>query len=211
MASFSTLVDPFNQTTLNGSLWTQTTAGSATMAYNSTGATMTFPAASTATTNGNIITSASYSLTNAAVYAHILNVASTSTAADCIFQVNDAGFTNKLVIIVEAGTIYFQKLVASVNTTVFSTTYSSTTHAWWRIRETSGTTFWETAPDSSGSPGSWTVQASQATPITVTALTLSIGGSCYQVEVSPGTFKWNNLNTGAIAAASISTALMMGV
>jgi len=39
---------------------------------------------------------------------------------------------------------------------VGSLTYSSTDHAWIRIREASDTFYWDTAPDSSGSPGSWT-------------------------------------------------------
>ena len=42
----------------------------------------------------------------------------------------------------------------------FQISYSSTNHAWWRIRETNGTVYFETAPDSSGSPGVWTVQGS---------------------------------------------------
>jgi hypothetical protein len=39
---------------------------------------------------------------------------------------------------------------------VGSLTYSSTDHAWLRVREASDTFYWDTAPDSSGSPGSWT-------------------------------------------------------
>lgn len=44
------------------------------------------------------------------------------------------------------------------------TTWSSASHRWFRIREASGTTYLEMAPDSgSGSPGTWSTLYSEAT------------------------------------------------
>ena len=40
--------------------------------------------------------------------------------------------------------------------------YNSTTHAWFRIRESGGTVYWDTAPDNEGEPGSWTNRKSLA-------------------------------------------------
>jgi hypothetical protein len=45
-----------------------------------------------------------------------------------------------------------------------SATYSVSNHAWLRLRESSGTLYWDTAPDVNGEPGSWTNMRSQAIP-----------------------------------------------
>ncbi len=39
--------------------------------------------------------------------------------------------------------------------TPYTVTYNATTHAWLRIRESGGDFYWDTAPDSGGSPGTW--------------------------------------------------------
>lgn len=67
----------------------------------------------------------------------------------------------------EAGTLYAFSALGGVRTTVASLPYSATTHACWRIRETSGTVFWETSPDGL----SWTTQGSA-----LTATLLKLGG-----------------------------------
>jgi hypothetical protein len=41
------------------------------------------------------------------------------------------------------------------NGTTFSATYNATTHYWFRIRESGSDIYWDTAPDSGGSPGTW--------------------------------------------------------
>jgi hypothetical protein len=188
MAKLDTLTDPFDQNTLNGTKWSQFTGGSATMGYNSTGATMTYPASTTSSTDGDISSNSSYDLTDS--YA-LLQVLSTTSNANCDNTLRLYNGNNRLQIQKEGTTLYFQKVVAGSQTNIASVTYNATTHKWWRIRESSGTTYWETSPDGIA----WTVQTSQATPITVTALSVLIAGTAFGTASSPGTFKWNNFNT----------------
>lgn len=185
-----TFLDAFNLTSLQTSLWTQSTAGSATFTYASGGAQVNFPAASTSLTNGDLSSvTTKYDLTSSYAHLHVIQVASTATSADNIFQlIKDA--SNKLVWVEEAGTLFAQTIVAGSKTTLASVSYNSSTHAWWRIRESSGTTFWDISSDGI----SWTNFTSTANPFVVTALQVDISGSCFQVEVTPGTFAFNNFN-----------------
>lgn len=70
-------------------------------------------------------------------------------------------------------------------------TYSSATHAWWRIQESGGTTFWDTSTDGIN----WTQRASLLNPFTYgTALSVSIGAGYAGTESTPGTFIVDNFN-----------------
>lgn len=190
--NMSGLVDPFNQNTLNTTIWTQTTLGSATLTYDATGATVTYPASTTSSMDGDIVTNGSYDMTGSGVYLQVLSVPSNggATTTDAFVQAYIDG-SNKLTILWEGGSLYAQKMVGGVNTNITSVTYNSTTHKWWRIRESSGTTYWETSPDNT----TWTALTSQSNPIAVTGLKVLIAGTAYASASSPGTFKWNNLNT----------------
>lgn len=207
MALLSSLTDPFNQVTLNTGLWTQFTGGLATMAYAAGGATMTYPASTTSSTDGDISSNTTYDLTG---NYGLLQVLSTTSDASCDNTFRLGTSTNCLQIQKEGTTLYFQKIVAGTQTNITNVAYSAVTHLWWRIREASGTTFWETSSDGL----SWTAQTSQANPITITALSVLIAGTAFSAAVSPGTFKWNNFNvppTPPATGASAGTLMMMGV
>lgn len=98
----------------------------------------------------------------------------------------------------EGGTLFAQKRVNDSNTTLTSFAYNSTTHAYWRIREFNGVTFWDTTSDPALG---WTNQAKAPNEIKQSAVTVLIAGTCFQNESNPGTFKWNNFN-------SVSTSLL---
>lgn len=198
-AKVSTLTDAFDQVTLDTTKWTQTTAGSATMAYASTGATVTYPASSTSSTLGQDQSVALYDLGASSAYAQILAVPTSITSADAEFRLQlDA--SNWVRWVYEAGTLFAQKFIAASRTNVTSFTYNSTTHKFWRISETAGTISFDTSSDGS----SWTSQATLADPFTITALRVMILGSCFQAETSPGTFKWNNFNVSSSVNASVA-------
>ena len=188
-----TLVDAFNQTTLNSSLWTQTTGGSATMSYASGGAQVNYPASSTSSTVGRIASKIVYDLTGSYALLQVLTEPSSSTAADANFYVcqdNNVEYPNNALFFqIEAGVLYANKIVAGTQTHVWSATWTSS-YAWLRIRESGGTSYWETSSDGIN----WTTQHSETNPITVTSLYVEIQGNCYEAETSPGTYKWNNLN-----------------
>ncbi len=60
--------------------------------------------------------------------------------------------------------------------------YNATDHAWWRIRETAGTVYFEAAPDVSGNPGSWTVLRSVVHAINLTNIVVEISAGFWDAE-----------------------------
>lgn len=64
------------------------------------------------------------------------------------------------------GTLTAGYRIGGADTTLATLTYSTTNHAWMRMREAGGTCFWDTSADAV----TWTNQASHATPLTITAL-----------------------------------------
>lgn len=203
------LLDYFNQTTLNTALWTQTTGGSATMSYDSTGATVNFPASSTSSTIGQL-QSASYNLTGGFAELQVLAVPLSSTTANGELRLQ-IDINNYIRWVYEQGTLYAQRRVSGTVTTVTSFAYNSTTHKYWRIRESGGTTFWETSENGD----TWTIRGSLANPIAVTSLSVFIVGSAYQAVSNAGTFKFNRFNvstfpSGAQVGYTVQSALTDG-
>lgn len=195
--SASTLSDRFAATTLNTGIWFQFTGGSATMSYDGSGAQTDFPASSTAATDGDISTTVAYDWTGQSASLHVVSIPNTATAADALMNLTQIGGTgNGVRWVVESGTLFAQSLIAFTPTTQFSVTYSPITHAYWRIRESAGAIFWDTGVDNGDGTVTYTQRATVANPIHVTDLSALIAGACYQVETSPGTFKFNNFNTG---------------
>lgn len=202
--NMSTFADPFNALTLNSTFWTQFTAGSATLTFDATGAKATFPATSSSATDGDINSVVGYDLTGSAAYIHILQNTS-GTNNDNNFSLWDSNDnTNVLQWQIEAGSIFAQHQINGIQTNDFSTTYSLTTHAWLRIRESGGTIFWDTAPDASGLPGTWVNRFSIASPIRITNLYFDIGAISFGVDTSAGNFKWINLNPSTAPSAAIT-------
>lgn len=207
MAATSALVDSFKATSINAVLWSQFTSGSATMSYTATGAIVNFPASSTASTDGDITSQTSYDLTGSYAFAEIITVPSAATLADASFTLMNGN--NRLQWQYEAGTLYAQKIVAGVQTNIFSVAFNASTHAFWRIREASGITYWDTGSGTVGNV-TWTNRFSVANPIAVTALSTNISGICFRAESNPGTFSWRNFNV-LYTNINASTAMMMGV
>jgi hypothetical protein len=189
MAQMDTLKDEFNGTTAKA-IWSPFSAGSATITYDATGVTVTFPATTSGATDGDLSSFFSYNFLDSYAFMHVLAIpVSGAVNSFGLFrlQITSANFVSWQF---NAGNIQAVKRVASVSTTVFSTAWDSVNHAWIRIRESGGTTYWETSPDGID----WTVQYSEADPITETSLTAVVGGISTGVDSSPGTFKFDDFN-----------------
>lgn len=197
MAKIETLVDLFNQSSLNATLWGSFQSG-ATLSYDATGALVTLPNPTTSSTDGDIGAVSTYDLTNSYIFLQGITMPSPtagSTDAQLWIRVDS---NNWLRWVYEAGTLYAQYMVGGVNHTAFSVAYNATTHKYWRIREgtgagaggTAGTTYWDTSTDGI----TWTNRASVATPITITALAVLIACISFGADTAAGFFKWNNLN-----------------
>lgn len=203
MASFSTFSDPLLISTQNTTLWGNNFG---TLSWTGGGFTITNPINYTG--YGGQLTNSSYDLTGASCFCLMANVGSQSLAS-CETNpilVRDAGGTNKLFWYVNGGTLAAYKVVAGVQVQLASTTYDSATHKWFRIREASGTTFWDYSTDGI----SWTSFTSVLNVFAVTALFLEPSLGTYNNEASSTTAKWSSFNTPP-ATVSGSTLMMMGV
>ena len=68
--------------------------------------------------------------------------------------------------------------IAGVETAPTSVAYSAVDHRFWRIRESGGTMYWETA----GRPGDWTVHHSRSNPWAVTSISFICTYHTYGIE-----------------------------
>src|ERR1044072_3999989 len=101
-----------------------------------------------------------YDFSGAYAYVELVQAPATNTAADAMFTIGNS-VTAYYRIRGEAGTLKGVRNVGGTKTTLFSITYSSTNHRFWRIRNDSGNVTLDTATGSSGVPGSWTQQYSE--------------------------------------------------
>lgn len=125
--------------------------------------------------------------------AQVPNIGNGPTSAT--FEVQNLD-SNSFYITWEDGLLYFGEDVAG-NHNVISTAYNATDHAWIRIRESSGTIYWETSPDSIN----WTVRHSKAPAIgSLESMIIGLYAGRWAAEPSPGTARFDNFSFIQIAA-----------
>lgn len=136
---------------------------------------------------------AEYVLTGSYGYVQVTDYGNQSiTSHECIFLMTDNTFQNSVQFIATGNSLFAYKTVANVTTAIGSSiTLDTTAHKWLRIREASGTTFWDTSPDGVV----WTNRWSSANPITVTALIPLIRCGIWQNEASGSQMTFDNFNT----------------
>ena len=152
-----TLQDNFSGSSLDTDKWTgEGVSVSNGLVLQTTG--MSFP---------YIYSNASYSLKDSYAMAEVVSEHAVSTSNQWFtFMVysNIQSSTN-LSFFIDSSVIKAQKRVSGTLTTVASPAYSAASHRWLRIRETSGTVYWETSANGI----TWDVMASDATPFSVFA------------------------------------------
>lgn len=194
--AISTLTDDFDDNALDVAKWVNNSGGTATLAETGQHLVMT-PPASTAGTNYAVLNSlTAYNLTGSAVFVNLAQSMNLGASKDASFFVyadanNAVGFTLQFSATVQ--TLKTMQKVAGVTTTpttIFSAAGYSASHRWLRMRESAGTTYWETSPDSVV----WTTQQSTANPITVTAVKVELDAGTFGSTASPGSLIWDSLN-----------------
>lgn len=185
-----TLQDDFNDNIEDTGKWGGSYDSSATRAE--TGGELVITLASHINSNYSAYYSSNpYDLTDSYAFVQVNTMCDVSTNAQAFLSLQTTGNHNNVRFIQENGTLYAQHIIADVTTTVGSASYNSTTHKWWRIRESGGTVYWEYSSDGV----SWSELISETTPIAIYALYAQIGGGTYQLEVNPGTVHFDNFNT----------------
>lgn len=96
------------------------------------------------------------------------------------------------------------KEVSGVVTSLTSSAYSSTNHRWLRIREASGTTYWETSTNGL----SWSTFYSATNPITMTSGYAVIDAGCWDTSHGQVITYWDNFN---VTPSTSRNLLLMGV
>jgi hypothetical protein len=189
MAKMATLIDQLTGSALNESLWVAGAAGGAAWSYSSAGASLAFPAASTSSTNGYTASIAFYDLTNSYLLAQVTQVLSAATNTYVTLGVQGSGGTYIAWACTE-GALQASYYNGSSTVTVANLTYSASAHAWWRISESAGVTYWDTSDNGTD----WVTQASVADPITETSLQAIFSAAANGIAVNPGSFTVLDLN-----------------
>src|SRR5918996_612161 len=138
-----------------------------------------------------------YSFSDSYSFVELVQAPASNTNADAMFTVGTS-VTAYYRIAVTAGSLKGVRNIGGVKTTLFSITYDSTNHRFWRIRHTStGAVTLDTAPGSSGVPGTWTQQYSEiwSSSISTSGIIFEIKGGTSQVEANaPGKVIFDNFH-----------------
>jgi hypothetical protein len=182
-------------------------------------ATMSPGSTATFDSDGRILSAAEWSLTGSRIYGRV-DIEPTDAAKiemGLLLKASGEGIdpSNYIGLSYSEGTFYILYAIGGSVTVLGTPTYSATNDAWWSIRETSGTIVLETAPDSSGVPGTWTSKGSVAT----STITWSIATAKADwrrrnmgtalTSLSTGWVKVSKINGGVVAAASSPDPLFM--
>lgn len=198
MAKFDTLHDDFNDGSIDGSKWAQNGAGTT-----ESGGALNIPKALNASTNIGLQSINTYDLEDS--YAQVKVVDRGTQLSNWqllplgLFQGSDL-LTWQII----DSTIY-----AFAPSEIYSAAYSSTTHKWLRIRETSGTIHFEY----STSGLSWSTAATTTTSFDISAMTVVMEGNTTSPTSDAATLRLDNFNVliGAINAQADSTATAIAV
>lgn len=153
-------------------------------------------------------TSKLYTLAGSSTFLELVTppAVSTSTAAYAVFSVigtapgvpdgTNIGFTVNSV----AGTLRCYNNVGYTDGAAVSLTYSNTTHRWMRLREVSGTVYWDTSTDGL----SWTNRRTLATPAWITSSVNTLALDLYANRTGGATdyIEFDNVNSAPSASPS---------
>jgi len=173
MASFDALRDNFQGTVIDTNKWTAN--GTTSYLQQLDGQLIMTP---TALTSGYCaVDSGLYDLTGS--YVMVKNeslVSGSSTEQQLIVEIDEP---NKIVIFYSNGGMVCRKTVAGVNDDTYPG-YDASRDIWWRIRESGGTIYMETSPDSV----TWTTLRSFVNPFAVTSLLCILQAGNYDNTVA---------------------------
>lgn len=196
------ITDNFDDNSRNTALWSVTGTASET----SNG--LVISVASGAANYSGFYSLEYYDLTASYSYAKVTNAgnqALNSLQAIPVF-LQDSSTNNRLVWYINQNKLYAQKFVSGVATDIRGdVTYNSSVHVYFKIREASGTVYWDYSTDGS----SWTNYTSTATPITITALQVVAQAGAYSAEASSTSVTVDNVNT--ISVVSTAGSFFYGV
>jgi hypothetical protein len=141
-------------------------------------------------------------MTGDSVLVQLVNIGSSTIASWEVYPLNCAIDANNQLFwgyFAADNTVKAYKKVATVSTSVYSATYDSAVHKWFRIRESAGTTYWDTSVDGT----TWTNRANEANPIAVIDFVVDMLAGTWAAEVATATAKFDNYNNPPAAASTV--------
>lgn len=187
-----TLVDTFNDNSINATLWTTYTANSGSVTE--TGGVANEQLASA--TNGSwagYVSQSTYDLTSSYVLSQLVAATGGNTYFDLTLNPLQLPLTSNFVAIgVDCGLNKLQAYhkLGGVGTVLADVTYSSSTHKWIRMRESAGTLYYEYSTNGV----SWTTLYSEASPLDLSSLYVIIDDYEYNALSVPSAHQMDNLN-----------------
>ena len=118
------------------------------------------------------------------------NQSLTSWGAYPVTMIKSSDSTYQLYWAVETNKIRAYKKIAGTATNLAEATYNSSVHKWFRIRESSGTIYWDYSTDGI----SWTNFTSIANPFDITSMTIGINVGTWNTEASTTSATFDNFN-----------------
>jgi hypothetical protein len=187
--AISTLTDNFNAGWSNGVVWTD--SGSAdTTKVAAVGGTIRIDHTVGPQYN-NLSAVTAYDLTGGAAYVKIVDFGNVSLVSHNVGLSVRIDGNNWVAIGVDNNNLTVDKKVTGTQTNLLATPLDQTAHRWFRIRESGGTTFFDTAPDGM----TWTNRHSVANVIAMTGLKPFLESGCWQTEASASYAVFDNFNT----------------
>jgi hypothetical protein len=199
------LTDNFNSTFLDSTKWSNTVfTGSQNTSIHvndTSGQLQIGPLPTNATSSSyNGITSLNrYDFTSASAYVQLVQAAAANSNAFTMFAVGNDG-SNFYRFYVSAGSLVCEKKIGGTKTEIGSAAYNAVSQQFLQIRHdaTTGNVVYETAPNNSGSPGTFTQQCSEAWNTTA----IPLGSVLFEMKAgtsvaepnAPGTVIFDNFN-----------------
>jgi hypothetical protein len=187
MAKAHTLVDNFNDNTIDSAKWDP--YGTSTEVREVNGRVEIRPAGNDSGNYAGYGSLATYDLTDSRVWIELVQPLRPADEAG-VFLNAKLDASNSLSIGVEQGVLLCTVTVAGASTRKQRTPYDAVQHRWLRLRETDAVICWETSADGMA----WTTQATHAVPFAVTALELGFGAGTGNSYPWPGVAIFDNFN-----------------
>lgn len=185
----ATLRDDFANNTIDPA-WETLIQGSATVTESGGQARCALPNATAGTHLGYYRSVGTYDLTGDGAYININTMVATGVAATAAFDLvlNNTNYYRWRQL---SGTLTARKVVAGVDTQLYTVAWNATTYKYLRIRESAGTVYF----DSSNNGTSWTNRATTTVSgdFAVTDLLIEFGAQCGNIA-SPGTLILDDYN-----------------
>ena len=185
-APIATLTDDFNDNSIDTGKWT--TGVAAGSSITETGGQLVIAPPVSGTGYSYLDSNDTFSLVGSSLTVEFAGTISTATGVEQIMEIMIDDSNYIMFFIANTGAA-MRLVTAAADDSTYTTRDDRMMH-WARIRESSGTIYWETSPDRTN----WTIQRSAPSTFSLTSLKVRLSAGCWQSVASPGTAKFDNIN-----------------